>query len=208
MTTYLDELRPLIAEYSYLAIFFALLLENTIFLGVFVPGVTVLLLAGFAGALGELNLGGCVLAGYLGTIAGDNLCFVLGRYGADRFRLVRDFIDRNSGIVARIASLNTYALIFFHFPGVLRIAAPIALGATKLGWRKWLGVDLSGALIFNIGFIGLGFVVGRSSGLYANAETVATYLQYLFSLFFVVWLVILFSGSMRLRGKRIATIRN
>src|SRR5262249_6134405 len=142
-------LADLIAQYSYYAVFAALLLENTALLGVFIPGVTILLIAGFLCAIGELNFGYCVAAGFLGTVAGDNLSYVFGRYGAERLGFVKRFLERNSGMAARIASLNTYTLVFFHFPGFLRIAAPSILGAARLHWRKWLCIDLLGGAMFN-----------------------------------------------------------
>src|SRR5262249_772319 len=124
MTYFAKTLVEFLAEYSYFAVFAALLLENTIFLGIFIPGVTVLLIAGFSSAIGGLDFAYCLAAGFCGTIPGDNISYIFGRYGAERLGFARRILERNSGVASRISSLNIYTLVFFHFPGFLRIAAP------------------------------------------------------------------------------------
>ncbi len=202
MEEYSELINRIVREYAYAAIFVGLLLENTLLLGVLVPGVTVLVIAGFISALGDLNFFLCLIAGIGGTVIGDNLSYLFGRYGAGRFRFVERIIDRNAGIIARVRSMNIYVLLFFHFPGYLRLALPVALGVVRFDFRKWLAIDLAGSVLFNLAFIGLGYLIALTTGLFADASAVASSLQYIFAGFFLIWLVTLFYGYMNFRKFR------
>ena len=67
-------LESLIDTYGYLAIL----------VGTFFEGETVLVLGGFAAHRGYLDLPGVILAAFVGTLLGDQLFFVLGRWHSEK----------------------------------------------------------------------------------------------------------------------------
>lgn len=201
MNDFSDIVNRIVNDYGYLAIFVALVLENTLFLGLLIPGVTILVIAGFVSAIGGLDVSYCLAVGIAGTIIGDNISYLAGRYGAERLRFIDRILNRNKGILSRIKSLNNYVLIFFHFPGFLRLALPVALGVSKFDVRKWIVIDLIGSVLFNFAFIGLGYLIGSTSGAFADASSLAGYLQYVFAGFFLIWFVMLFRGYLSFRKR-------
>ncbi|MFM9903301.1 MAG: DedA family protein [Pyrinomonadaceae bacterium] len=192
MTEYFEFLRVTLIQYGYVAIFVALLLESCAFLGVIVPGVTILVLAGFVAAFGELNYFYCLLAGIAGTFAGDSLSYLAGRFGSDNIAMVDRIVEKNSGLRARLRSANFYVLIFFHFPGYLRMVVPLLLGVMKYDVRRWLAIDSIGVILFNLVFISLGYLIGSSSGYVTDASLISGWVQFGFTAFFACWMIAIF----------------
>lgn len=192
MNDYFDFLKSIIGVYGYAAIFIVLLLESTAFLGIIVPGVTVLIAAGFISGIGDLSFTYCVIAGILGTFAGDNVSYLIGRYGTEKFGPARRMIDRNRGMQARLRSLNFYMLALFHFPGYLRMVVPILLGAAKYDIGRWLAIDSIGVVLFNVVFVSIGYAIARATGHLGDASSIGNWLQIGFAVFFSIWLAAIF----------------
>ncbi len=189
MDEYLDYIRRLISEHTYATILLGLFLENAIFLGIVVPGILVLLVAGFYAGEGSLNFAACVAAGVAGTVAGDNFSYFLGKYGARRISYFRELERRNPEASALLHSGKPYLLVFFQFPVYLRVILPAVLGVTGYPFRRWLLIDLIGSTLFNTTFVGLGFVIARTTGLFADASRASSYIQYVFAGVFVLWVL-------------------
>ncbi len=100
--------------------------------GTFLEGETILVLAGFLAHQGYLKLGCVMLSAFAGSLAGDQLFFLLGRrYGRaflDRRPAWRDRICRVNGLVRRYQSL---LIVSFRFLYGLRTATPFALGMSR-----------------------------------------------------------------------------
>lgn len=142
-------------------VFVWMVLENTLFLGVLVPGLTVLIVAGLLIHTGGVNPGPTLIAALLGTYLGDNVNYVLGRWGLRRMGWVRRVLAENEEARQFIARYPRGLYIFFHFPVYLRSAFPLALGSMGYSWRMWVGIDLVAAPLFVSAFVGLGFGLGR-----------------------------------------------
>src|SRR5262249_32807475 len=70
-----------IADYGYLAVFLIVFMETA---GVPLPGEITLILAGVAAHGGSLDLPLAIAVGALAAILGDNVGYVIGRYGGRR----------------------------------------------------------------------------------------------------------------------------
>ncbi|MFB6279966.1 MAG: DedA family protein [Salinibacter sp.] len=136
-------------------------LENTLFLGLLVPGLTVLVVAGLLIHTGDVPPGPVLGMAVLGTYLGDNANYVLGRWGLRRLSWIRRLLAENGEARAFIERYPTFVYIFFHFPVYLRSAFPLTLGSMNVSWRTWLGIDLVAAPLFVISFIALGYGLGR-----------------------------------------------
>lgn len=189
MDEYFTFLSKLISQYAYVAIFVFLLLENTAFLGFIVPGLLVLLIAGFFSGNGELNLAGSLIAGILGTMAGDNLSYLLGKYGVQKIYRVREFVQRDNKVSEILNSQKSYVLVFFQFPVYLRVVMPAVLGSMSYPFKRWLIIDTVGSFLFNATFMGLGFAVAKTTGLFTDASTYSSRIQYAFGALFVFWIL-------------------
>ena len=80
----LRRLESLFAEYGYLVVFLGVLLENSMFLGLLVPGSIILILGGLSAQNGSINIWYVIALAIAGTIIGDTLSYVVGRLGLTR----------------------------------------------------------------------------------------------------------------------------
>lgn len=133
-----------------------------IVVGTFFEGETVLILAGLAAHQGYLKLPWVVVCGFLGTLAGDQLYFYLGRFqGAkalDRRPYWKSRAERVFNILQKHRLLLTLG---FRFLYGLRTVTPFLLGASRLSPLYFLVLNLIGALFWAIAISGAGYLFGR-----------------------------------------------
>ena len=151
-------------RYGYWTLAAALLLENA---GLPVPGETVLLLASFlAFSRGELHFPYIVLVGIGAATIGDNLGYVVGRWGGrpllDRyrrlFRLKGETIERGERLFDRYGSIT---VLFARFVfGLRMIAGPLA-GVLRMHWRRFAVFNALGATAWVTAMASLGYLFGR-----------------------------------------------
>src|SRR5579884_2329966 len=77
----LETLRHAYATWGYPIVFFGALLENTVLLGLVLPGGTLVLLGAIYAQQGDMMLPFVLLLGWLGMAAGTSIDYVLGRWG-------------------------------------------------------------------------------------------------------------------------------
>jgi membrane protein DedA with SNARE-associated domain len=145
-----------IAQYGLWSVFIALILENTLLLGLFVPGVFVLIAGGFTAGVGKINFEMLCFVALLGTLIGDLISFALGRrYGERVFNLS----DKTRASIEK----HTWMILIFHHSPVTRMAVPAFYGMTRrFSWGRWVLLDaLSAAL-----FVGTYSYIGYLSGVY------------------------------------------
>src|SRR6266508_1944975 len=76
--------RELFEDYGYLVGFLGTALENTLFLGLFIPGIFILILAGLSAENGLINLPLTFAIAVIGTSLGDTISYIGGRFGWKR----------------------------------------------------------------------------------------------------------------------------
>ncbi|MAT38457.1 MAG: hypothetical protein CL946_02505 [Ectothiorhodospiraceae bacterium] len=189
MAEYFAFIEELVFEYPYLILFLALFLENSLMLGIVIPGITVLILTSSLIHSGDVNAAACLGTAFAGTILGDNINYLLGRYGISRIDFVRKVLDKNSDIVERVHEEQTSLLIFFHFIVYMRTILPMTLGSSKFPFRRWIVYDVIGVSLFVSAFTLLGYIVGYTSAMINDAVDISNYISYIFGGLFVVWLV-------------------
>jgi len=200
-----NSLIKLLSNYSLWIVFLALLLENTLFIGFIVPGVTVLLLAGFLASTGEVNFWWAALVGICGTILGDNLNYAIGSFGATRLSWVRKVLERYPAVDGFFNRGSAKLYVFFHFPGYLRTFFPLLLGATRFSFRQWLWIDIAGAILFNLSYLFVGWLAARFAQQTGDAMQAGSYLTLFFVLLSLIWLVTLWNRirkHLKRRGER------
>jgi membrane protein DedA with SNARE-associated domain len=164
---YLLDLVVRLGDWSYLIIFAAAALECAAFAGLLVPGESLVLASGFFAHRGILQLDAVIAAAGMGAIAGDNIGYHLGR------RLGRDWLLRKgSRFGIRKRRLNQAedffqrhgpkAVFFGRFVGFARALIPFMAGASGMPYRKFVLYDGLGAILWTVGFVILGYVLGAS----------------------------------------------
>lgn len=149
-------------DYSYLLGFAISLLENSIFLGLLVPGDTVALLAGFLSSEGTISLPVALLAIITGSAIGDNLGFLLGRrkgrdwllkigpklgYKTSRIQAADKFWDDHGEKAIVIGDLISYVRTFVPF-----FAGTSKIGQLRFALWDFLAVSLHAGLLVALGY--------------------------------------------------------
>jgi membrane protein DedA with SNARE-associated domain len=173
-----NELTGLVLKHGVGFVFLNVLLEQ---LGIPVPAVPTLLVAGALAADGKLPFGRLLAAAFLATVAADSAWFLLGRrYGQKILKtLCKLSLSPDSCVRQTEGLFDTYGLVSLLFakfvPGYSTVAPPLAGAAgatlprflvfTSGGTLLWVGTSLTLGLAFH-GAIdrALSFLAGLGSG--------------------------------------------
>ncbi len=168
ITNILEVVKQNYATYGYLIIFLGAFLENTIFLGLILPGGSLVLLGAIYAADGTLSLPLVILFGWIGMFLGNSTDYWLGRLGIykliEKTRLKKylnphmekadKFLDERGGI----------AVFISHFIGHLRSFVAMTAGAVKFPYPRFAGYEVVAALIWNLIYCLAGYFLAESVG--------------------------------------------
>jgi len=146
-------LEGIIQHYGYLAVF----------IGTFLEGETVLLLAGFLAHRGYLDLTGVWLAAFLGTFCGDQLFFYLGRFrGAEFIERRPAWRAKSRRVFELLHRHQTWVILGFRFVYGFRTITPLIIGASRVSPLRFLVMNALGAALWAAALGALGYLVGHS----------------------------------------------
>ncbi|MFC8198893.1 DedA family protein [Streptomyces sp. NPDC057298] len=153
--------------WSYIVVFAVTAAETGAFVGVLLPGETVILLASAIAGRGDLNpllLAALVVTG---GMTGDSLGYALGHwYGrrpnarltrwvrsGTRIGQARGFLTRHGGA----------AVVAGRFIGFVRTFLPFAAGASGMPYRRFFLFSTLASLVWGIGNVLLGYFAGAAT---------------------------------------------
>ncbi|MFE3850348.1 DedA family protein [Streptomyces griseorubiginosus] len=153
--------------WSYLVVFALTAGETSAFVGVLLPGETVILLASAIAGRGDLDpvlLAGLVVTG---GMTGDSLGYALGHWygrrpnarwtrrvlGDSRTGRARGFLTRHGGA----------AVVGGRFIGFVRTFLPFAAGASGMPYRRFFLFSTVASSIWGIGNVLLGYFAGAAA---------------------------------------------
>jgi membrane protein DedA with SNARE-associated domain len=162
--TIFQTLSDFFSRYGYWVIFFGVMLENA---GIPIPGETVLLFAGFLAYHGKIDLLPGILVAIAGATLGDSMGFLIGHYGGRpfvdrfirRFPIVRKSFDHSQQLVLRHGQ---WAVFTGRFITGLRMFAGILAGLFRMPYRRFLFFNFTGATVWAIAIIYVGYLFGSS----------------------------------------------
>jgi membrane protein DedA with SNARE-associated domain len=154
-----DSAQSLFESYGYWVIFFGTLFENTLLLGLLIPGALVLILAGLAAHDGAISVPYAILIAWAGTIIGDTISYCLGRFGWTHFGQAHIFRDLEK-VRQPLLRRGTLFVLVYHFAGYTRVVGPVAAGFLKMPYRKWAPADYGGAFLWVCLYMGIGYGLG------------------------------------------------
>ncbi|MDD4913940.1 MAG: DedA family protein [Methylococcales bacterium] len=144
------DLQQLVIDYGYLALF----------IGTFLEGETILVIAGFLASRDYLELPWVVLSAFLGTFAGDQTFFYLGRYKGIAFLEKRPLWQSKTGKVFDMLARHQIKVVLgFRFLYGIRNVTPFVIGASRMSPVKFFVLNFVGALLWAIivGYLGFQF---------------------------------------------------
>ena len=145
------DLQELIVQYGYWALF----------IGTFLEGETILIIAGFLAYRGYLDLHWVILSAFLGTFGGDQTFFFLGRHKGIQFLEKRPNLRRKAARAFDLLHRHQLPVILgFRFIYGIRNVTPFVIGASALDPFRFFLLNFLGALIWAVAFGYLGFHLG------------------------------------------------
>jgi membrane protein DedA with SNARE-associated domain len=134
-----------------------------IFVGTFLEGETILILAGFAAYRGLLDLPLVIIAAFLGTFAGDQLYFYLGRHHSQALLNKFPRWQTRLSVVKRL--IDRYRILFilgFRFTYGLRTISPFVIGMSRVPVLLYVLLNGISALVWAILVGGGGYLLGNA----------------------------------------------
>lgn len=161
----------LIQSFGYLGMFGIIFAETGLLIGFFLPGDSLLLVAGLLAKTGTLSLPITILVCALGSILGDQLGYFIGLTAGPKVfnRPQSRFFDPANVSRAR-AFFDKYGMITIiiaRFIPVVRAFAPTMAGVTKVPYSRFLPLSILGGVLWGAGITTVGYVLG---GLIPNLE--------------------------------------
>lgn len=142
-----------VSNYGYIAIL----------IGTFLEGETIMVIGGIAAHAGYLSIDGVIISGWLGTLAGDQLYFYLGRRHGDQFLKKRPAWSNKINKILRLIERNQNLLIiFFRFLYGLRTVAPFTIGLSNVTYIRYSILNCIGGAIWAIAIGFAGYFFGQA----------------------------------------------
>lgn len=150
-----------------------------LFLGTFLEGEAILLMAGFLAFQGYLSLPGVIGTAWAGSFLGDQFYFYLGHYkGRQILKRFHAIARKFKEALHLIEKYGVFVAFVSRFTYGLRIVLPIILGVTTLPPRTFLWINLSSALTWALVFSCGGYLFGKSASvLLENSSRYEHYLM-------------------------------
>lgn len=138
-------------EYGYLALF----------IGTFLEGETILIIAAYLASKGMLNIYLVMLSAVSGTVLGDQFYFYIGRIQGISFIQKRPKLKKKWIRISAMIERRENIIIFaYRFVYGFRNITPFALGILNVNAMKYLILNIIAATIWAISFSSLGYTFG------------------------------------------------
>jgi membrane protein DedA with SNARE-associated domain len=149
----IEFLKHVIEQYGYIALF----------IGTFLEGETILLLAGFIAHSPAINLDLrlVILFAFAGSLSGDQLAFFIGRHwGKKLVAKSEKWRARSDRVHAMLQKYHEVLILTFRFFYGLRNLTPFVLGTADISIRKFFLLNAVGAAVWAVAFALTGYVFG------------------------------------------------
>jgi undecaprenyl-diphosphatase len=170
----LNDVASKVGKWTYLIVGFAAFVETAAFVGLVLPGETIVILGGAVAGQGETSVILTIGIVWACAAAGDSVSFLLGR------RLGRGFILRHGPRVRitheRFARVEDYfsrhggkTILVGRFIGLVRALAPFTAGTSGMRYMGFLPYSVLGTGLWSAGYVLLGYFASRSLDAAAHA---------------------------------------
>ena len=191
----LDQLHSVaghLGQWVYVIVFVVSVLEAAAFLGLVVPGETILFLAGVLAYQKQIHLLPAMGLAVVGAIIGDSVGYEIGRhFGA---RLERSWLGRKVGperwerARESLRHQGGKAIFVGRFVAIVRALLPAAAGDSRMPYGTFLPWNVAGGIVWGVLHVGIGYVAGNS---YAKVEHYVGRATWgLLALLVAIWVVV------------------
>ena len=162
---HLTELVAAYGPWIYLILFLIVFCETGLVVMPFLPGDSLLFVAGAIAALGGMDVHLLVITLIAAAVIGDTVNYQIGKYFGHRlfsnpdsrvFR--RGYLEKTHDFYARHGGKT---IILARFVPIVRTFAPFVAGIGGMGYRKFLSFNLVGAVLWVAGICYAGYLFGN-----------------------------------------------
>lgn len=154
-----------LGAWRYVVAFVGMFCETSLFVGLLIPGDTIVLFTATAGH-GAADWSLLLLAVVSGSLAGESLGFVIGRVFGPRLRASRfgrrigerhmvraeRWLDRRGGV----------AILLSRFLPVMHALIPVTVGASHYSYRRFLAFTAPACIVWAAIYVSVGQAAGSS----------------------------------------------
>ena len=151
--------------FVYLGLIFIVFAETGLAVGFFLPGDSLLVVAGLFAATGKLNLAALLSTLFVAAVVGDGVGYYTGaRLGPRIFKREKSLLFRPSHLLKAQAFYEKYGgktIIIARFVPIVRTFAPIVAGAAKMPYRNFVVYNVAGGFLWVFSMILAGYFLGN-----------------------------------------------
>lgn len=151
--------------FVYSGLMFIVFAETGLAVGFFLPGDSLLVVAGLFAAAGKLNL--AILLGtlFVAAVVGDAVGYYTGaKMGPRLFTREKSLLFRPSHLQKAHAFYEKYGgktIVMARFVPIIRTFAPIVAGASQMPYRRFVLFNVAGAFLWVFSMILSGYFIGN-----------------------------------------------
>lgn len=192
-THWLDP-KVLLQQFGYVGLFIIVFAESGLFFGFFLPGDSLLLIAGVLAATGYLKIEILLPLIFAAAFLGDQVGYFSGKMFGRRF-FARDsgwlfHKDRITDAEMFFDKHGKKAVVIARFVPIVRTFIPIVAGIARMPYGVFVVFNFIGALVWGIGITLAGYFLGGIPG-------IDRYLHYVIGAIIVVSVVPVFVHAFR-----------
>lgn len=160
----IDSLLDAFGIYVYFALFFIIFAETGLAIGFFLPGDSLLVVAGLFAAAGKMNLFVLMISLFIAAIVGDAVGYLTGKkMGETLFTREKSRVFNPKHIQKAHAFYEKHGgktIIIARFVPIVRTFAPIVAGAAQMSYKQFLLYNIFGGLFWVMSMLLAGYFLG------------------------------------------------
>ncbi len=150
--------------FVYVGLIFIVFAETGLAVGFFLPGDSLLVVAGLFAAAGKLKLAVLLSTLFVAAVVGDAVGYFTGaRMGPRLFKRQKSLLFRASHLQKAHAFYEKYGgktIVIARFVPIVRTFAPIVAGAAQMPYRRFVVFNVAGAFLWVSSMILSGYFLG------------------------------------------------
>ena len=150
--------------YVYVGLFFIIFAETGLALGFFLPGDSLLVVAGLFAAAGKLNLVVLMVSLFVAAVIGDTVGYLSGRkMGQTLFTKPKSRFFNPKHIKKAHAFYEKHGgktIVLARFVPIVRTFAPIVAGAAEMTYRNFIFYNILGGFLWIVSMLSAGYFLG------------------------------------------------
>lgn len=158
------DLVSLIKAIGYVGVFGIVFAETGLFLGFFLPGDSLLFVAGFLASQGFFSISLLLLGIFVAGVIGNLFGYEFGRrVGPKIFSREDSWLFKKAHVLKAQAFYEKHGpktILLARFMPIVRTFAPIVAGVADMRFRTFLIYNLIGAFLWTLGLVLLGYTLG------------------------------------------------